>query len=88
MKLKPCKICGSRNITLWDCGYSSFNPGGGRCENGHEGKGECGCLADDATRARVWNAAQKLTPMERLQAENKRLRAENKRLVKESFKGE
>jgi hypothetical protein len=65
-RLKPCKVCGSRKITLWDCGYSSFNPGGGRCENGHEGKGEAGCSPNDNMLADLWNEAQKPTDAERV----------------------
>ena len=28
----PCKKCGSTDIKLYDCGYSSFNCGGGKCQ--------------------------------------------------------
>lgn len=73
-KLKPCKICGSKKITLWDCGYSTFNPGGGRCENGHESQGEAGCLATKEQLTAIWNSAQQLTPIEKLKEESKRLR--------------
>ena len=77
MKLKPCKICGSKNIKLWDCGYSSFSPGGGRCENGHEVSGEAaGATKEDL--ARIWNNGQKPTEVEKLKAEVKRLKAKLK----------
>ena len=32
-KLKPCWKCGNDDITLWDCGYSSFNVSGVKCNN-------------------------------------------------------
>lgn len=31
-KLKPCLKCGENKLKLWDCGYSSFNVGGVKCE--------------------------------------------------------
>jgi len=73
--LLPCKQCGSAKIELWDCGYSSFNPGGGRCENGHKVSGEVGCMPKPADLAKIWNDGQKPTEIEKLRAENKRLRA-------------
>jgi hypothetical protein len=75
-RLHPCKVCGSRKITLKDCGYSSFNPGGGVCENGHEVSGEAGCLPTQSKLARIWNRGQQLTPVECAEL----LRRENKRL--------
>lgn len=78
-RLKPCKICGSTKIKLWDCNYSSFNPGGGECENGHKVSGEAGCLPTEADLARIWNAGQNLTREEKLERENKRLRAKLKK---------
>ena len=62
VKLKPCKGCGSKNIELWDCGYSSFNPGGGRCKDcGFEVKDEAGCMPTEASLASIWNFGQKPT---------------------------
>lgn len=76
-KIKPCKKCGSSKIELWHCGYSSFNPGGGKCECGHEVKGEAGCLPTQEDLARIWNAGQAETAEEKnatLATENARLR--------------
>ena len=81
VKLKPCKKCGSKNIRLWDCGYSSFNPGGGECLKCHATvKGEAGCLPTSATLASIWNKGQKLMVEEKLRVDIEKLRAENKRL--------
>ena len=80
-KLKPCKKCGSRDIKLVDCGYSSFNPGGGVCQKCNFGvKGEAGCSPTQAVLFRIWNKGQEPTVEERLRAENKRLRAKVKAL--------
>lgn len=83
-KIKPCKKCGSTKVTLWDCGYSSFNPGGGKCECGHEVKGEAGCSPSQDALARIWNEGQKLTEVEKLRAEVKRLRAKVRLLSKQN----
>lgn len=32
MKILPCPQCKSDDITIYNCGYSSFNPGGGECK--------------------------------------------------------
>jgi hypothetical protein len=81
-KIKPCKKCGSTEVKLWDCGYSSFNPGGGKCPCGHEVKGEAGCSPSQDDLAGIWNAGQKLTEVEKLRVENKRLRAKVRALGK------
>lgn len=66
-KILPCKKCGSANIELSDCGYSSFNPGGGKCLNcGSKVYGEAGCMPDKETLAAIWNAGQTLTAEEEL----------------------
>lgn len=83
MKLKPCKICGSKNIRLHDCGYSSFNCGGGTCENGHySGISTLGCFPTQDELAKVWNDGQKPTAEEKLKAENKKLRKQIHELKK------
>jgi len=30
-KVNPCLGCGNQEIFIWDCGYSTFNPGGACC---------------------------------------------------------
>lgn len=60
VKPKPCRKCGSTDIKLWECGYTTFNPGGAECRGcGHEVKlKDCGvgpgqhCID---TVARAWN---------------------------------
>jgi hypothetical protein len=32
-KVNNCIKCGSDDIKVWDCGYSSFNCGGAECRN-------------------------------------------------------
>lgn len=37
MKFRPCPKCESKDISAYDCGYSSFNPGWAECNNcGHK----------------------------------------------------
>ena len=70
VKVKPCKTCKSKNIRLHDCGYSSFNVGGGECLN----CGKCStsqnisCNPTKKELARIWNDGQKPTEIERLKA--------------------
>lgn len=65
MTLRACKKCGSTNIKLWNCGYSSFNPGGGECKDcGAQAKGETGCLPTQEHLAKIWNDAQQPTEAE------------------------
>ena len=36
VKFLPCRKCGSTDISIHDCGYSSFNPGSIKCDScGH-----------------------------------------------------
>lgn len=35
-KIKPCRKCGSSDIEIYNCGYSSFNAGHAKCRKcGH-----------------------------------------------------
>jgi hypothetical protein len=75
--IKPCKICGSTRIELWECGYSAFNPGGGRCsECRQEVSGDAGCNPSQGDLAAIWNAGQDPSEVETLRAEIKRLKDE------------
>ena len=68
IKIKPCKKCGSTEIKLWDCNYSSFNLGGGTCKKcGREVKSEAGCLPSKNDLIKIWNSGQKPTKLETLQ---------------------
>ena len=82
MKIQPCKKCNSTDIKLYDCGYSSFNCGGGTCRN-------CGFIVTVSTLrvfptqrdlTVVWNDGQKPTPTERLDVERKKTRKLRKQL--------
>ena len=48
-RIRPCIKCSSTDITIWDCGYSSFNIGGAECKNcGNKVKCDpCGCFPRD-----------------------------------------
>ena len=84
VRVKPCKKCGSKDITFWDCSYSSFNPGGGKCNDcGRKCHDEVGCLPTRDTLVRVWNRGQLLTSEEKLRNENKRLRKKVRDLQRE-----
>ena len=69
---------------LWDCNYSSFNPGGGECNDcGNKVSGESGCSPSDELLAKIWNRGQKPTAREKLkdkfkaeQLKTRRLRAQ------------
>ena len=47
-KIRPCLECGSTDIKIWDCGYSSFNVGGATCNScGNKTKlSVCGCFPE------------------------------------------
>jgi len=59
-RAKPCRKCDSKDIKIWDCGYSSFNVGGAKCNNcGHEVKlSPCGCYPRDEIIS-AWNRDSK-----------------------------
>jgi DNA-directed RNA polymerase subunit RPC12/RpoP len=58
----PCIRCGSENIKLWDCGYSSFNPGGGKCvECGREVQDMVSCMPTPQELANIWNGSNDKT---------------------------
>lgn len=54
--IRPCLKCGSKNIKVWDCGYSSFNCGGVKCEDcGNEIKSQyLSCYPEDDLIS-IWN---------------------------------
>ena len=76
-KIKPCKKCGSTNILLWDCGYSSFNPGGGEClACGFRIEGEAGCSPGQDDLIAIWNEGQKPDKLKAERLKTRRLRAQ------------
>ena len=57
MKIAPCIKCGSKEIELYDCGYSSFNCGGGKCKSCGHKVSDCylGCFPTQQELASIWN---------------------------------
>lgn len=55
-KINLCRECGSDNISVGDCGYSSFNVGWAVCKNcGYEVRvSPCGCFPREDI-IRIWN---------------------------------
>ena len=53
----PCVKCGSEDVTIDDCGYSSFNVGGGKCKScGHSVTSSiASCFPTKKELARIWN---------------------------------
>lgn len=86
MAIKACKKCGSKDIKLWDCGYSSFNPGGGECNKcGFKVEGEAGCLPPKGLLERIWNDGQAPDDAEKLRAERAKTRKLRKQLRDEGL---
>lgn len=64
----PCLECGSADILLSDCGYSSFNVGGGKCKScGHEVTKTVGTFPTMEGLASIWNTANDITTLIRLE---------------------
>lgn len=56
LKVSSCVKCGSEDIIISDSGYSSFNIGGGHCNDcGHEITGGVGCLPTESDLVSIWN---------------------------------
>lgn len=79
-KLKKCRKCGSSDLKIGDCGYSSFNVGWVTCQKcGHEVKvSPCGCFPEGELIA-AWNA-DKPSVEEQLAAAKKQIRQLKKEL--------
>ena len=56
VKINPCRECGSEDISVGDCGYSSFNVGWALCKNcGYEVRvSPCGCFPEEEI-IQQWN---------------------------------
>lgn len=68
----PCLECGSTDITLSDCNYSSFNQGGGKCKHcGQESKSSVSIDPSIDTLAHIWNARNDIPTL--IQAEQKKI---------------
>ncbi len=60
-KIEPCFDCGSPDINIWDCGYSSFNIGGGTCKKcGRKISGSVGWNDFKKDSLELWNNANGL----------------------------
>ena len=58
----PCVKCGGDDIDIYDCGYSTFNVGGGECRTcGHKvTNNHLGCFPTKTELAAIWNAGNDL----------------------------
>lgn len=84
LKVEPCPRCGNEGIVLFNCGYSSFNPGGGMCPDcGFEVSEYVDWNTDKKAMARVWNRGAKdvgESPEEKLKVKLKAERLKARRL--------
>ena len=71
----PCIKCGSEEIDIWNCEYSSFNVAGGTCKScGNKVKiNNCDCDIANKYIAEVWNEAN----------DPKKLKAQYEKQIKE-----
>lgn len=61
IKVSSCLKCGSDDITIYDCGYSSFNVGGGKCNKcGNEVSDTVDCLPSKKRLVSIWNSKNDL----------------------------
>lgn len=81
-KLKPCRKCGSANIKISDCGYSSFNVGTVKCKKcGHNiVLSPCSCFPNNELIA-AWNK-DKPTTEEQLKDAKATIRKLRKEITK------
>lgn len=67
MKIKPCKYCGSKDISTFNCGYSTFNPGGATCNKcKYKVESFVDTFAGEDVLIELWNSRQKLTDREKM----------------------
>lgn len=65
MEILPCKKCGSTEIEIGDCNYSSFNVGGGTCRGcKNASNGTVGTFPTQEEMIRIWNSGQRITDVE------------------------
>ncbi len=58
-EIKPCKKCKGTDILFYDCGYSSFNYGGGKCRTcGFTASEMCGTFPEEEILIKYWNNGQ------------------------------
>jgi len=56
LQVSACLKCGGENIVISDSGYSSFNIGGGHCNDcGHSVTSGVGCLPTKSELVSIWN---------------------------------
>jgi len=80
--IKRCKKCGSKDIELFDYGYGTYNPYGGKCKKCDYVVTEiCGpWVVTDVEKEAAWNRGQKLNSEEKLKAERSKTRKLRKQL--------
>ena len=60
--IEPCIKCGSEGASIGDCGYSSFNIGGGVCRTCAVSQtAPCGTLPEKDELVNIWNKANSVT---------------------------
>ena len=87
LQVEPCPKCGNEGIELFNCGYSTFNPGGGKCPDcGYEVQEFVDWNARPFVLARVWNRGAKAygkTPQKKAEDKLKKERAKTRTLRKQ-----
>lgn len=84
VEVYPCIKCGSENIEIYNCGYSSFNCAGGKCKKcGHKVETHADWDAKDSYLIASWNLENDPSVLiERLNNERHRISEEIKVLTK------
>ena len=61
LDIEPCPNCDSKNINIYECGYSTFNPGGGICKDcKHSITGFVNFNVPFIDLLKIWNDGAKL----------------------------
>lgn len=84
VEVYPCIKCGSENIEIYNCGYSSFNCAGGKCKRcGYKVETYEDWNVKNSTLIKAWNLENDPSVLiERLNNERHRISEEIKVLTK------
>lgn len=84
IKVYPCIKCGSENIEIYNCGYSSFNCAGGKCKRcGYTVETHASWDVKKSSLIKAWNKENDPSVLiERLDKERLKIIDEIKRLKK------
>lgn len=84
IEVYPCIKCGSENIEIYNCGYSSFNCAGGKCKRcGHTVETHASWDAKKSSLIKAWNKENDPSiVIERLNVERNKINNEIRRLKK------